>query len=275
MSTTATPAQLSRALRALRQHLEYLREEGVTEVEVRRETLSALQRRAAARPAPPRAPAIPAARPIAPRASAPSAPAAPAPAGAPESVAAGLAAIAREVAACRACRLCQQRKNVVPGQGHLQPEIMFIGEGPGADEDEQGLAFVGRAGQLLTQIIQAMGYSRDEVFIGNVVKCRPPDNRTPAPDEMAACLPFLARQIELLKPRLIVALGGTAVKGLFNDEKIAITKQRGNWMDYRGIPVMPTFHPAYLLRNPPAKREVWQDMKTVLARLGRPVPAKG
>lgn len=275
MTTTASPTDLARALRALRKHLEYLKEEGVTEVEVSRATLTALKLRAKAAPTRPAPRMMPAASP-APR-PATAQPAAPQPAKAAtgDAVSAGLAAIAREVAACRACRLCEKRTNVVPGQGNPHPEIMFIGEGPGADEDEQGLAFVGRAGQLLTSIINAMGFSRDEVFIGNVVKCRPPDNRTPAPDEMAACLPFLARQIDLLKPKLIVALGATAVKGLFNDEKIAITKQRGNWMNYRGIDVMPTFHPAYLLRNPPAKREVWMDMKTVLAKLGRQAPAKG
>lgn len=269
MTTTASSADLARALRALRKHLEYLNEEGVTEVEVSRATLTALKLRAKAaalRPGPPFMPARPAALPPI---------AAPSKTGPADEVSLGLAAIAREVAACRACRLCEKRTNVVPGQGNPHPEIMFIGEGPGADEDEQGLAFVGRAGQLLTSIINAMGFSREDVFIGNVVKCRPPDNRTPAPDEMAACIPFLERQIDLLKPRLIVALGATAVKGLFNDKKIAITKQRGTWMNYRGIDVMPTFHPAYLLRNPPAKREVWDDMKTVLAKLGRKAPAKG
>lgn len=281
MSTTTSPANLNRAVRALRKHLEHLQEEGVTEVEVSPATLNALRGRGKGRapapkaaPAPTRSFAAPPPRPAPTPAPVASKPAAPGPAGPVGEVTAALAAIAREVADCRACRLCEKRKQVVPGQGHPHPEIMFIGEGPGADEDEQGLAFVGRAGQLLTSIIQAMGYTRDEVFIGNVVKCRPPDNRTPAPDEMAACLPYLARQIDLLKPKLIVALGATAVKGLFNDEKIAITKQRGNWMNYRGIDVMPTFHPAYLLRNPPAKREVWDDMKTVLAKLGRKPPAK-
>ena len=186
----------------------------------------------------------------------------------------GLERIAAEVAACRKCRLCESRTNVVPGQGHLKPEIMFIGEGPGADEDQQGLAFVGRAGQLLTEIIGAMGFTRDQVFIGNVVKCRPPDNRTPLPDEMAACLPYLKEQIALLKPKIIVALGGTATKGLFNDPKIAITKVRGTWMSYEGTDVMPTFHPAFLLRDPRQKRPVWDDMKAVLKRLGRAPPAR-
>lgn len=261
MSTTASPADLTRALRALRKHLEYLKEEGVTEVEVNRATLNALKLRAktmAARPPAVRAPLV----------AKNTGPADP--------VSAGLAAIADEVAACRACRLCEKRTNVVPGQGHKHPEIMFIGEGPGADEDEQGLAFVGRAGQLLTQIIEAMGFTRDQVFIGNVVKCRPPDNRKPEPDEMAACLPFLERQIALLKPTLIVTLGATAYTGLFKVEEVAITRERGKWMSFKGIPVMPTLHPSYLLRNPAnAKRDVWNDMKAVLAKLGRPVPSRG
>jgi uracil-DNA glycosylase family 4 len=275
MTTTASPADLARALRALRKHLEYLKEEGVTEVEVSRATLNALKLRAKTappRPALARAPvAVPAPKPAPARPTAPT-PAKPA---SGDSVIEGLAAIAKEVAACRACRLCEKRTNVVPGQGHPHPEIMFIGEGPGADEDEQGLAFVGRAGQLLTSIISAMGFTREDVFIGNVVKCRPPDNRKPEPDEMAACLPFLERQIDLLKPKLIVTLGATAYTGLFKVEEVAITRERGKWKEFKGIPVMPTLHPAYLLRNPPnAKREVWDDMKAVLSKLGRKPPAK-
>ncbi len=184
-----------------------------------------------------------------------------------------LADIAGRVAECRRCVLCKQRNRTVPGQGNPHPELMFVGEGPGADEDRQGLAFVGRAGQLLTRMITAMGFTRDEVFIGNVVKCRPPDNRTPLPDEMEACLPFLREQIAVLKPRVIVALGATAVLGLTQAK--GICKLRGNWMLFDGIDLMPTFHPAYLLRNPPAKREAWEDLKAVLTRLGRPVPPVG
>jgi DNA polymerase len=185
----------------------------------------------------------------------------------------GLAGIAGRIAACRLCRLCSTRTQTVPGQGHPAPEIMFIGEGPGADEDAQGLAFVGRAGQLLTKIIEAMGFTRDQVFIGNIVKCRPPENRAPMPDEMQSCLPFLHEQVALLKPKVIVALGATAVKGLFGDDKIGITKLRGRWMTYQGIDVMPTYHPAYLLRNSDGKKDVWQDMQEVLKRLGRKPPA--
>ncbi len=254
------------ALSKLRAHLEHLKEEGVREVDVSAEQLAALRQlglkpRAIRTEAPPSPPP--------PRAAAP---ASPRPARTGDPVIDGLADIATEVAACEKCRLCKTRTNVVPGQGHTQPEIMFIGEGPGADEDLQGLAFVGRAGQLLTRIIEAMGLTRDQVFIGNVVKCRPPDNRTPMPDEMAACVPYLERQIALLKPKVIVALGATAVKGLFNDPKISITRLRGSWMKYQGIDTMPTLHPAYLLRNPPAKREVWEDMKNVLTHLGKPIP---
>lgn len=180
-----------------------------------------------------------------------------------------LTRIAAEIAGCRKCRLCEGRRNVVPGQGRGdRPDIMFIGEGPGEDEDRQGLAFVGRAGQLLTQFIEGIGYKREDVFIGNIVKCRPPGNRTPLPDEMAACLPYLERQIALIRPRIIVALGATALKGLFGDPKISITRLRGKWLDYGGIPVMPTFHPAYVLRNPAAESDVREDLKRVVERLG-------
>ncbi len=186
----------------------------------------------------------------------------------------GLKAIAARVASCTTCSLHKTRTNTVPGQGCSTPEIMFIGEGPGADEDQQGLAFVGRAGQLLTKIVEAMGLTRDQVFIGNIVKCRPPGNRAPMPDEMTACMPFLREQIALLKPKVIVALGATAVKGLLQVET-GITKLRGKWLLYEGIDLMPTFHPAYLLRNPAGKKDVWDDIKAVLAHLGRTPPKRG
>jgi DNA polymerase len=177
-----------------------------------------------------------------------------------------LAAIASECAACRLCELVNGRNKVVPGQGNPnRPPIMFIGEAPGADEDAQGLAFVGRAGQLLTKMIAAMGYTRDEVFIANICKCRPPNNRTPTPAEMAACLPFLKRQIAAVRPRFIVALGNTAIQGLLGET--GILRIHGNWREFEGIPLMPTFHPAYLLRCPPAKRGCWEDLKLVMARL--------
>lgn len=186
-----------------------------------------------------------------------------------------LDAVAARIAECRLCPLCETRTRTVPGQGSPNPELMFVGEGPGADEDAQGLAFVGRAGQLLTRIIEAMGMTRDEVFIGNIVKCRPPGNRVPSPEEMDACLPYLHEQIALLKPRVIVCLGATAVKGLFGPEAGGITRIRGRWRTYDGIDTMPTYHPAYLLRNPAGKRDVWDDMKAVLKRLGRDVPKPG
>ena len=177
-----------------------------------------------------------------------------------------LAAIAAECEACRACGLVDGRNKVVPGQGCADsPPIMFIGEAPGADEDEQGLAFVGRAGQLLTKMIAAMGYTRDEVFIANICKCRPPGNRTPTPQEMAACIPFLKRQVAIVRPRFIVALGNTAILGLLGET--GILRIHGKWRQFEGIPLMPTMHPAYLLRNPSAKRACWEDLKLVMAKL--------
>jgi len=182
-----------------------------------------------------------------------------------------LGEIAKRISVCTNCSLHETRTNTVPGQGHPHPEIMFIGEGPGRDEDLQGLAFVGRAGQLLTKMIEAMGFQRDEVFIGNIVKCRPPENRKPMPDEMTTCMPYLLEQIAALQPKVIVALGATAVQGLL-DVSTGITKLRGTWMTFEGIDVMPTFHPAYLLRTQKAKKPAWDDLQEVLKRLGRKAP---
>lgn len=182
--------------------------------------------------------------------------------------------IAAEIAGCRQCPLHATRIQTVPGQGNPRPELMFVGEAPGADEDEQGLAFVGKAGQLLTKMIEAMGFTRDEVFIANIAKCRPPGNRPPTPEEMATCVPFLKRQIAVIRPKVVVALGAVSVRGLLQNEE-PISKLRGRWQEMEGIAVMPTFHPAYLLRNPPAKKEVWDDLQAVLKRLGRtPPPVK-
>jgi len=182
-----------------------------------------------------------------------------------------LAELAR---ACTRCGLCKQRKQAVFARGTGSVGVCFVGEGPGADEDAQGLPFVGKAGQLLDRMIEAMGFGRDEVYVCNVVKCRPPDNRKPEPEEMAACKPFLDEQLALIAPRVVVALGATAVQGLLGTSE-GITRMRGNWKSYRGqIDVMPTFHPAYLLRNPAAKREVWEDLQEVLRRIGRSVPAR-
>ena len=185
------------------------------------------------------------------------------------------AELARIEARAKVCVKCGElsrcRHSVVFGVGSPRAEIMFVGEAPGHDEDMQGEPFVGRAGELLTKIIVAMGCQREDVYIANVLKCRPPQNRTPLPDEIVNCLPYLLSQIELIQPKVIVALGATAVRSLL-DVQLGITKMRGHWYTFRDIPIMPTFHPAYLLRNPPAKKEVWEDMKAVLARLGREVP---
>jgi uracil-DNA glycosylase len=188
-----------------------------------------------------------------------------------------LAMLQQSIVGCTRCRLHEQRTQTVFARGTGSCGLCFIGEGPGADEDAQGFPFVGKAGQLLDRMISAMGLSRDEVYVCNIVKCRPPDNRKPASDEMTACTPFLERQLELLGPEVIVALGATAVEGLLGITE-GITRMRGKWKLYRGsIPVMPTFHPAYLLRNPSAKHPVWEDMREVLRHMGRPVPerAKG
>ncbi|MGA7616584.1 MAG: uracil-DNA glycosylase [Thermoanaerobaculia bacterium] len=169
--------------------------------------------------------------------------------------------------ACTACRLSEGRKSVVFGSGNPETELMFIGEAPGRDEDIAGLPFVGRAGQLLTDIIKAMKLDREDVYIANVIKCRPPENRNPEPDEIEACNPFITRQIELIAPKVIVTLGRFAVQTLLRSD-LPISAVRGKWQSYRGIKVMPTYHPAYLLRNPSAKKDVWSDMKKVMSELG-------
>jgi len=188
----------------------------------------------------------------------------------------GLKAIAAAVAVCTKCSLHQKRTKTVPGQGNSSPEILFIGEGPGEDEDRQGLAFVGRAGQLLTRLIVRMGFTRDEVFIANIVKCRPPNNRKPLPEEINACRPYLEEQIYVLKPKVIILLGASALEGLIPSELPGrtISKVRGKWLEYQNIPTMPTFHPSYLLRNQSAMWDVWNDMQLVLKHLGREVPEK-
>ncbi len=168
---------------------------------------------------------------------------------------------------CRRCKLWPGRTHLVFGVGNPKAKLMFIGEGPGRDEDLQGEPFVGRAGQLLTDIItKGMGFRREDVYIANVVKCRPPENRNPEPDEVASCEPFLKKQIDLVRPEIIVALGKFAVQTLLQT-KAPITKLRGNWHSYHGIKLMPTFHPAYLLRNPADKKLVWQDIKKVMKEM--------
>jgi uracil-DNA glycosylase len=177
-----------------------------------------------------------------------------------------LVAIRAEIGDCTRCKLHSGRTNLVFGVGNPEATLMFIGEGPGAEEDQQGEPFVGRAGQLLTQIIKAMGFAREEVYIANVVKCRPPGNRNPEPDEIARCSPFLQAQIASIKPKVIVALGKFAAQTLLATET-PISRLRGRFHEMGDTVVMPTFHPSYLLRNPAAKREVWEDMKLVMERL--------
>lgn len=173
-----------------------------------------------------------------------------------------------EAEVCKKCRLCEGRTKVVFGVGNTKPRLVFVGEGPGRDEDLQGEPFVGKAGQLLTAAIEkGMKIKRSDVYICNVVKCRPPENRTPLPDEVAACSDYLNKQLELLNPEVIVALGGPAQSALCGVEG-GITRLRGKWLKWREIPVMPTFHPAYILRNPPAKKEFWEDLKLVMEVLG-------
>jgi uracil-DNA glycosylase family 4 len=193
----------------------------------------------------------------------------PEPAGDP---AAALTAIREDLGDCRRCKLWSGRRTIVFGQGNPRAELMFVGEAPGADEDEQGLAFVGRAGQLLTDIIEkGLKMKRSDVWIGNILKCRPPQNRNPEPDEVLSCQPFLERQIDAIRPRVIVGLGKFGGQWLLKTAE-PISRIRGRVGEYRGIQVVPTWHPAYLLRNPAAKKDVWEDMKTVLRLLGRPVP---
>jgi DNA polymerase len=233
---------------------------------------------AAARPAPPAAPAAPRPAPIdsaraALRADAQGASSAAPSADAPDERRARLALIAEEVRSCTKCVLHEKRRQTVFARGNPLAELCFVGEGPGADEDAQGEPFVGAAGQLLDRMIAAMGYHRDDVYICNIVKCRPPSNRKPEPEEMAACTPYLTQQLALVKPRVLVALGATAVQGLVGTSE-GITRLRGKWKLYKGtIPMMPTFHPAYLLRQPAAKRDVWNDLQEVMKHLGKS-PAK-
>lgn len=174
--------------------------------------------------------------------------------------------IRAEIGDCKRCRLCEGRTHIVFGVGNAKAQLMFVGEGPGRDEDIQGEPFVGRAGQLLNKIIEAMGMKRSDVYIGNVAKCRPPENRAPLPDEAATCIPFLHQQIEVIQPKVIVCLGSVATKYLLQTER-SISQLRGEWQELKGIKVMPTFHPAFLLRNPERKKEVWEDMKKVMTLL--------
>ncbi len=289
------------------QHLEDLKARGVRRVAVSPETLHAMSqppaRKSQIAEFKPVVPGAPAFRGAPERTSAPSirsAPGAPRVAGQetllilpgetvpasapldPQAKAAAFAALRERALTCVKCpHLASSRKNVVFGVGSIDAQLMFIGEAPGADEDEQGEPFVGKAGQLLTKIIQATGLQRADVYIGNILKCRPDTpgqsagNRKPTADEMATCIPYLHEQIDLIRPRVIVALGATAVEGLLG-KTIGITKLRGTWKTYRGIPLMPTYHPAYLLRNQAMseKRKVWEDMLEVMEKLQMPISSK-
>ena len=181
--------------------------------------------------------------------------------------------IREDLGDCTRCKLHKGRNKLVYGDGNPEAQLVFVGEGPGADEDMQGLPFVGRAGKLLTQMIEAMGLQRRDVYICNVVKCRPPDNRAPEPDEVATCAPFLLRQLDVIRPKVIVCLGAVAAKTLLNTTR-GISQYRGEWLEWRGHKLMATYHPAYLLRNPPAKADVWKDLQKVMAELGLALPRK-
>ena len=180
--------------------------------------------------------------------------------------------IRRELGDCRRCKLCEGRRQIVFGSGNPRARLVFVGEGPGAEEDAQGLPFVGPAGQLLTKMISAMGLRRDDVYICNVVKCRPPGNRNPEPDEIGACEPFLRAQLQSIGPEVVVALGKFAAQTLLR-EATPITRLRGQWRTYQGMRLMPTFHPAYLLRNPVEKKPCWEDLKAVMGVLSKAAPS--
>jgi len=285
-----------RLLEATIRHLEEQKAQGLNFISVRQETLAALAApcvreynstvalpiRAAAGPLPAistaesRVAAPPPASAAAPPAS---------PSAAPldhQTKQAAMAELRARAMVCQKCpHLAASRKNVVFGVGAIDSPLMFVGEAPGADEDEQGEPFVGKAGQLLTKIIQTMGFTRDTVYIANILKCRPDTpgqtagNRKPTLEEMKTCLPYLLAQVDLIQPKVIVALGATAVEGLLG-RTAGITRLRGQWQEFRAVPVMPTYHPAYLLRNQALgeKRKVWEDMLQVLERLGRSISEK-
>jgi len=286
-------------LDATLRELEAMKAAGVRFVPVSRESLAALPVPGAARKAAERTGAVrtratvearpyaSAAAPVHPVPALPVSPA-PSPRGAqvrppaPADRPAALAALRERAVVCAKCpHLVTSRKQVVFGVGNPAAELMFVGEAPGADEDAQGEPFVGAAGQLLTKIIQAMGLARSDVYIANILKCRPDmpagssGNRKPSPEEMNTCIPWLLGQIEIIQPKVMVALGGVAVEGLLG-KSAGITRLRGHWQDFRGTPLMPTFHPAYLLRNQALaeKRKVWEDMLAVMERLAMPVSDK-
>jgi len=272
------PAAYNELLDATIRHLEDLKSRGARNVVVTKETLRALAQ-------PPLKSQIqnsqPRIQPVATPAKIEKPISTPAKQSAPEKTLA-FGELQKRALSCVKCpHLASSRKNVVFGVGSVDAQLMFVGEAPGADEDAQGEPFVGAAGQLLTKIISATGLSRADVYIANILKCRPDTpgqlsgNRKPTPDEMKTCIPYLHEQIDLIKPKVIVALGATAVEGLLG-KTVGITKLRGNWQTYRGTPLMPTYHPAYLLRNQAMseKRRVWEDMLAVMEKLGMPASEK-
>lgn len=174
--------------------------------------------------------------------------------------------VGKDLEDCRRCKLCNSRTHIVFGEGNPKARLVFVGEGPGYDEDIQGKPFVGKAGQLLTKIIKAMNLKRKQVYICNIIKCRPPQNRNPESDEIKACLPFLKRQLAAVAPEFICALGSVAIRSLMGQE-LFISRIRGRFFDYKGIKVMPTYHPAYLLRNPDKKRDVWEDVQKIMKKM--------
>jgi len=185
-----------------------------------------------------------------------------------------LESIREEMGDCTRCKLHTDRKNIVFGEGNPKAGVVFVGEGPGFEEDQQGRPFVGEAGQLLTDIIvKGMKLRREDVYICNIVKCRPPGNRNPEPDEVGSCIGFVKRQIWTINPKVIVTLGNVPTQNLLGTKQ-GISKIRGTWQTYEGIPLMPTFHPAYLLRSPGEKKKVWEDIQLVMAKLGIPIPEK-
>lgn len=184
-----------------------------------------------------------------------------------------LEAVREDIGDCIRCKLHKNRTNIVFGVGNPKAELMFIGEAPGADEDLKAEPFVGRAGQLLTKMIAAMGFSRNDVYIANIIKCRPPENRYPEDDEVEQCLPFLKQQIAVIKPKIIVSLGNLATQRLLQT-KVGITSLHGTFKEFEGIPMMPTYHPAFLLRNPNMKKPCWEDLQKVMAFLNKTLPLK-
>jgi DNA polymerase len=249
------------------QHLQTLKEQGVRYLPIKLETATALPKQRTVTPTP--------------QTVAPAAPSRTITAPSPAKEQAIVELRDRALQCMKCPNLASSRKNVVFGVGNIDAEIMFVGEAPGADEDEQGEPFVGKAGQLLTKIIQTMGLDRNRVYIANILKCRPDTpgqsagNRKPKPEEMQTCIPYLHAQIDLIQPRVLVALGATAVEGLLGKVE-GITRLRGNWKTYRNIPLMPTYHPAYLLRNQAMseKRRVWEDMLQVMEKVGMPITDK-